>query len=119
MAQALKPVLMAMLAAMAATASHAQPVSDPTRPPPQLYLAAPGASGDVASGEPQLQSLLISLRPGGRRVAVIDGKTLRQGERVGGAVLATIGDTYVVLRRGNQLQTIKLYRQGASAPVQP
>lgn len=103
---------MALLACGAA--ARAQDVADPTRPP--ALLSAPAANRGQpgsAAGEPQLQSILVSLRPGGRRVAVIDGKTLRQGERIGGAVVERIGATEVVLRKGNQKQVLKLFRPAA------
>ncbi|MES3021162.1 MAG: MSHA biogenesis protein MshK [Pseudomonadota bacterium] len=107
----------ALCAALAAPA-HAQ-VNDPTRPPAQFYMPA-GANGTAPAGVPQLQSVLIALRPGGRRIAVIDGKTLRQGDRVGGAVLVGIEGTHVVLLRGKKRETLRLYRPAAtSATVQP
>ncbi|PWF47737.1 MSHA biogenesis protein MshK [Massilia glaciei] len=111
---------LAALCAALALPARAQPMNDPTRPPPLFYLPAGAGAAAAPAGTPQLQSLLISLRPGGRRVAVIDGKTVRQGDRVGGAVLARIESTHVVLRRGGKLETIKLYRPAATiATVQP
>lgn len=94
-------------------------MNDPTRPP--AILSAPFASGTPrASGLPVVQSILVSQRSGGRRVAVIDGKTLRQGERLGGALVETIRATEVVLRHGNKRSTLKLFRPHASvAAVQP
>lgn len=93
---------------------------DPTRPPAAMNapLAQPG--GPVASAGPQLQSILVALTPGGRRVAVIDGKTLRQGQRYGDSVVETINPTEVVLRKGNRRQVLKLFRPAARvAAVQP
>lgn len=126
MAQVMKRWCLTALVALAAPlAAHAQDVSDPTRPPAVMTapLAMPGGVYVVPRAEraqPQLQSILVSLRPGGRRVAVIDGKTLRQGERVGGAVLVAIYATEVVLRRGNKTETLKLFRPAVRvATVQP
>lgn len=103
------------LLAMAGMA-HAQDsgVRDPTRPPSALSapVATPGQQVAPA-GEPQLQSILVSLRAGGRRVAVINGKTLRQGQRIDGAVVESIRPTEVVLRKGSQRQVLKLYRPAA------
>lgn len=111
-------LLLAAAASLAMAGALAQEgaMPDPTRPPAALSapLARPGAAGAaMLGGQPQVQSILISLRAGGRRVAVIDGKTLRQGERVGGAVVESIQPTEVVLRRGNQRQILKLFRPAA------
>lgn len=118
MAQTITPpwLLVAAVASLCVTgAARAQDaLADPTRPPALLSAPASshGQAGAVA-GQPQLQSILVSLRPGGRRVAVIDGKTLRQGERSGNAVLESISPTEVVLRTGNQRQVVKLFRPAA------
>ncbi len=101
-----------------------QPINDPTRPPSVMSapLMAPGAYAATGAerARPQLQSILVSLRPGGRRVAVIDGKIVRQGQRVGDAVLVAIGAGEVVLRRGARTETIKLFRPATRvATVQP
>lgn len=119
MAQTMMRHLLAVaaLVLLAAGAARAQDggLPDPTRPP--AALSAPAQSGQAGpgapSGEPQVQSILVSLRPGGRRVAVIDGKTLRQGQRIGGAVVESIRPTEVVLRKGNQRQILKLFRPAA------
>lgn len=104
----------AALLAAGGAARAQDDAGDPTRPPAVLS-APPANQGQSASaaGAPQLQSILVSLRPGGRRVAVIDGKTLRQGERIGGAVVESIRATEVVLRKGNQKQVLKLFRPAA------
>ena len=147
MAQALKRgSRLAALAALAALAvlaglagvagvaipATAQQMNDPTRPP--SVMTAPvfvpggvngtGGAGPLLPraerGQPRLQSILVSLRPGGRRVAVIDGKTVRQGQRVGDAVVVAIGATEVVLRRGGKTQTLTLFRPATRvATVQP
>ena len=89
---------------------QAQPIPDPTRPPAAAIAPAAGASAlSPVADAPQLQSVLVSTRQGGRRVAVINGETLRVGEKLGDAVLISIGETSVVLRRGKQLQTLTLY----------
>lgn len=114
------------LGALCATApAWAQaPVSDPTRPPASLIAPVRTADGMIAAPavrqEPRLQSVLVSLRPGGRRVAVIDGKMVREGQRVGDAVVVSIRAREVVLRRAGRTQTIKLFRPPAKvAQVQP
>lgn len=87
--------------------AQAQALDDPTRPPAALW--APASAAPVVAARPQLQSVLISTQPGGRRLAVIDGQTVKVGSRVGDAVVTGIHDTAVLLRRGKSLETFKLY----------
>ena len=105
-------LLLALLASAGAARAQDAGLPDPTRPPALLSAPVVG-TGPARTAGPQLQSILISLRPGGRRVAVIDGKTLRQGERINGAVVEAILPTEVVLRKGNQRQILKLFRPAA------
>lgn len=91
----------------------AQALADPTRPPDAAPVPASAASAGAA--RPQLQSVLISNRPGGRRLAVIDGRSVRAGDKVGGAVVVSIGEASVVLRRGKTLETLRLYPQAVDA----
>ena len=126
MAQAMKLLRSCLLGALLPLAALAQDGIDPTRPPSVMTapVIVPGSSTYVAPRAerhvPQLQSILVSLRPGGRRVAVIDGKTVRQGQRVGDARLVAIGATEVVLQRGARTETLKLFRPAVRvATVQP
>lgn len=100
-------------AALGAASAAVAQVPDPTRPPQAVYApTAPTASSvrpRAVPGVPQVQSILVSLRPGGRRLAIIDGKTVRQGDRVGSAVVAAIHSTEVILRRGSTMQVLKLF----------
>ena len=97
-------------ALLMAAPAGAQAWPDPTRPPAAVIAPAAGAMAAApVVHEPRLQSILLSTREGGRQVAVIDGVTLRLGEKFGDAVLIRMTPTTVVLRRGKQLQTLKLY----------
>ena len=93
----------------AAAPVQAQALRDPTQPP---AAAAPGAGvqASVASG-PRLQSILVAREAGGRRLAVIDGETVRLGEQFHGARVARIGDNEVELVRGTEHQVLRLYAQ--------
>ena len=91
----------------------AQALVDPTRPPDAAPVPASAASAGAA--RPQLQSVRISNRPGGRRLAVIDGRSVRAGDKVGGAVVVSIGEASVVLRRGKTLETLRLTPQTVDA----
>ena len=93
--------------------ADAQALIDPTRPP-DAPLSVEGAVAEARKG-PQLQSVLVS--DNGRRVAVIDGRTVRVGDRIGNASVAGIAGTSVVLQRGKAMETLRLYpRQDAQAP---
>jgi len=90
-------------------AARAQ-VADPTLPPPGLDALASGAEAPPAvPAGPELQSILLSREPGGRRIAVISGEMVRQGGRYGGAVVESVGQDRVVLRRGKAREVLRLY----------
>jgi MSHA biogenesis protein MshK len=85
-----------------AGAAYAQPLADPTRPPT-------AGSGEVRRSDPapatRLQSVLISSR---HSVAVIDGRAVRLGERVGDATLVAIEPLAVTLERGAARERLTL-----------
>ncbi|MGK5078916.1 MSHA biogenesis protein MshK [Janthinobacterium sp. HLX7-2] len=99
--------LLLSLAWPGAQAQVPQTQADPTRPPAALW--APANAVPAAAAQPQLQSVLISTQPGGRRVAVIDGQVVKVGSKVGDAVVMEIRDTAVLLGRGKAQRTFKLY----------
>ena len=100
--------LLSLLLAALAGAAFAQTLVDPTQPPPESRQFAPGASdaSPVSTG-PQLQSVLIGTR--GREVAVIDGQTVRLGEKFNGAVLVKVSKNQVVLQNGRDKQVLTLF----------
>ncbi len=104
---------------LAALPAQAQTLADPTQPPPESRLLAPGsADAPVAGAGPRLQSILIGTR--GREVAVIDGQTLRKGDKINGAVLVKIGKNQVVLQHGREKQVLTLFPDtgtGGKTPV--
>ena len=84
----------------------AQGLIDPTRPP-TVTLADESAVGEAGEGAmPVLQSILISPS---RRQAIISGKTVTVGEKVGDAKIVRITENTVILRNGRELQTLKLF----------
>lgn len=94
-------------------AALAQPLRDPTRPP------SPG--GEPAHAEAvapsRLQSVLISPY---RSVAVIDGRAVTLGDRVGAARVVAISPAEVTLEQGASRQTLKLLPAGVDKrPVTP
>jgi len=102
---------LALLAAvLLPAAATAQDLRDPTRPP-DAPLAGSDSGAIATRAAPRLQSVLVSSN--GRRVAVIDGRTVRVGDRVGEASVTGIGETSVALRRGKTIETIRLYPKTA------
>lgn len=80
-------------------------LQDPTKPPSVLAAEPPpGAERPVAASK--LQSVLLSP---GRKLAVIDGQTVALGGRIGEATVVAISPSEVTLKRGQQLETLKLY----------
>jgi MSHA biogenesis protein MshK len=81
---------------LASAASHAAepPPRDPMRP----YEAPPGGPGAVHEPRFRLTSVLISPS---RRIAVINGKSYREGETVGGAALIRVDAKSIALRDGS------------------
>lgn len=82
---------------MPADRGNAASLPDPTRPP-QRFIA-PVASGSVEPKSWQLGSILIAPQ---RRVAVINGRPLSVGDRVGGAKVIGIEPDRVRLRQGSK-----------------
>lgn len=98
------------LLAGVAGVSGAQTLADPTQPPPESRLL-PQSEAPVTPQGPQLQSVLIGSR--GREVAVIDGQTIRKGEKFNGAVLVEVRKNQVVLQRGRNKQVLTLFPEPA------
>ena len=90
-----------VLALMPAVAS-AQIATDPTRPPTGFAAEAP----EGAAAGNQLQSVMISPT---RKAAIINGVTVRLGEKYGDAVLVRVAESEVVLRSGGVQQVLKLH----------
>jgi MSHA biogenesis protein MshK len=96
-------MLLAALLIACASARAQGGLNDPTRPP---MVSAETAEASAANAGSRLQSILIS---GSRRLAVIDGVTVPLGGKVDGATVVAIAETEVKLRRGEEVETLKLY----------
>lgn len=108
-----------LLPLMLALPASAQKLADPTRPPTTMAAPDSEAAAEGVAAVPRLQSILIGRAPDGRRLAVIDGATVRTGAKVGDAVLERINDNSVVLRRGKHLETLTLFPQPAHEAADP
>jgi len=100
MAQHLNKVLLLGLLLLC-VGGQAQTLVDPTRPPAGFA----NGPGEAYTG-PALQSILIS---SSRRIAIISGKTVKVGDKVGEAQVVSIAENEVVLRTGKDKQVLKLY----------
>lgn len=107
MSQARYLDLAALLLCCAGLAQAAGMV-DPTRPPAQMLAPSPEQVAVVAVVGPQLQMILLASGAGGRKVAVIDGQALREGEQFKGAELLSVTANEVVLGRGKTQLVLKL-----------
>ena len=86
------------------TPAFGQALRDPTEPPGSESSARGGFA--TAPGGPQLQSVILSE---GRRLALIDGKTYQQGDKLGDATIAAISSNEVTLRGSAGTKVLKLY----------
>lgn len=73
--------------------AHAQTLVDPMRPP---VTAGAAATARELPAAPQVQTIIIGPT---QRYAVIDGRTLAQGDRFGAARIERITETEVMLRQ--------------------
>lgn len=107
---------------------------DPTRPPAAVSsrLASPPGKDrpvDAASPRPApapvatepLVSLVRTHPRGGMSVAVIDGRVVSEGDRVGGATVVSIDAQGVVLRTASGWRRLSLWapRKAAEPPQEP
>jgi MSHA biogenesis protein MshK len=94
------PIALVMFSA--GQAAFAQGLSDPTRPP--SFSGVP-FDGVAAPAGPVLQSIVLSPK---RRLALINGKLIGIGDRVGAATLVAIEIDSVRLREGGGTKVVKL-----------
>jgi MSHA biogenesis protein MshK len=102
--------------AAVAIAETAQRLPDPTRPPAAALQVLPGTGAAAADVLPQLQSVMLGAA-GSQRIAVIDGQSVRVGERFRGARVVRIADSEVELQRGRERQVLHLYVQDSAGGI--
>lgn len=83
-----------------------QALSDPMRPPGFVAPANAAGGEQALGGGLVLQSTLLSQ---GRRIAMIDGKPMRVGDRIGHARIVSIDPGAVTLRESNKTRVLQLY----------
>ena len=95
----------------------AQELTDPTRPAATLEVSEPSADAEALAEQNQTQGLRLIIIQKNRRAAIIDGKTIELGGKVGDARLVEVNEGSVVLQgtRGKQVMTlfprVKMSRQ--------
>ena len=96
--------LAAVLLALPAAVSAQHSLGDPTRP---TSLSEPDESAEKATQAVRwrLQSTLIA---DDRKVAVINGRTVSQGERIEGATLLEVRSDGVTLQEDGQRRVLRL-----------
>ena len=99
--------------ALGGAARAAEPaVHDPTQP----YRAVPGEGRASGAPAPRFKLTAVLISPT-RRVAIINGKPLQEGQRVAGAQLVKIDGRSVRLRDGAHDFVIQLGEARESAPA--
>lgn len=86
------------------SAGAASELPDPTRPP-AIPAAGPG-DADAQATIAELQSVLISPQ---RRIAIVNGRAVQVGDRVGEAKVVKISENEVVLRNGQDTRVLKIF----------
>ena len=102
-------VLRTLLLLAASAGAQAQGFIDPTRP-----FSAAAADHPEAAPSTQLQSVLIAA---GRRVAVVNGQVVRLGGQIGDATVVKIEPTAITLRRGGEIEILRMYAGIEKNPV--
>jgi hypothetical protein len=102
--------LVGLIAFAGAARAAEQPVHDPTQP----YRAVPGEGRASGAPAPRFKLTAVLISPT-RRVAIVNGKPLQEGQRVAGAQLVKIDGRSVQLRDGARDFVIQLgdAREGA------
>ena len=103
-AASMAAALLLLAASCAWASAFGQALRDPTEPPPARFAAPAGAA--AAPSGPVLQSVIVS---DGRKLALIDGKTYRAGDKLGNATVAAISSNEVTLRGSDGTKVLKLY----------
>ncbi len=92
--------------------AFSQTLRDPTEPPSGGESA--GSPGSAAGGGTVLQSVIVSE---GRKLALIDGRMYRAGDKLGDATIAAISANEVTLHAPEGVKVLKLYPSVNKTPA--
>ncbi len=106
-AAVLAPTVLLVAALMAAMPARAETLMDPTRP-----ANAPRAVSGGVAVEASARVTAVFLA-GGRRVAVLDGRVVKAGDRLGDLVVQEVLADGVRYLRGGRSEVVRLPRQDA------
>lgn len=81
---------------------HAETLRDPTRP-----VTARAVTQSVEVAGLQLEAIMGS---GPRRLAIVNGKIVRAGDHVGGALIQDIGSDSIRYTRNGRSETVRIAR---------
>ena len=95
----MQQIALMLLGILSLSSVEAADMVDPTRPPNAV-------DQQMSNAGPVLQSVLIGP---GRSEAIISGRTVRLGDQFGEARITKITESEVVLKSGNEVQTLKLF----------
>lgn len=79
---------------------HAETLRDPTRP-----VTARETTQSVEAASLRLEAVMGS---GARRIAIVNGRIVRPGDRVGGALIEEIGGTSIRYVRNGRSETARI-----------
>jgi len=101
-----KPLCLSLclLGLLLSASRPASALHDPTRPTDPAQYFGRGAGG--ASSQPW--TLHSILRASDRRIAIINGQRVQEGERIGSAKVLRIGHSHVLLQTGGRKLTLRL-----------
>jgi MSHA biogenesis protein MshK len=100
--------LSAIAALLTVAGARAETLVDPTRPANAPARAVAASGGEAAA------RVSAVFQSGGRRVAVLDGKVVKAGDRFGDAVVQEVMADGVRLARGGRIEVARLPKQAAS-----
>jgi hypothetical protein len=108
-----RPLALAVLLIAGSTYAAEPAMHDPTQP----FRAAPGGETTVPAygPQPRFRVTAVIVSPT-RRVAIVNGKPVQEGQQIGGAEVVKIDGRSVQLREGNREFVVQLGEARASAP---
>ncbi len=99
-----------LLLLLTASAAHADTLIDPTRP---AYAPTKSSSPAARSADPTTARVTAVFQNGDRRVAVLDGRVVKVGDRVGDIVIQEVLADGVRYTRAGRVEVVRLPQQAA------
>ncbi len=109
MAAGLKILIAVLLLSLTQVAAMAESLPDPTRPSIDLNSSGAGVAGEALPVETVphgLQSIIISPQ---YRAAIINGETVKLGDKSGDSTLVEVRESSVVLQNAHGRRVLELF----------